>query len=111
MQEPKNEQESKQQEQETLFVEVLVKCADGKPVCDATVTPWALGSAMGHGRWSAKSVGGVEPTPVITDSQGNAKVAYVEESDTGLIVFCFCRITHGKVKLPFTMRNVGMPQV
>ncbi|MGI9516294.1 MAG: Ig-like domain-containing protein [Pirellulaceae bacterium] len=71
-----SEQDSEKQEQEILFVEVLVKGADGQPVVDATVTPWALRCSAGHGLWSAKSVGGVEPIPVITDSNGIAKVAY-----------------------------------
>ncbi len=69
-------QESQKQEQVILFVEVLVKGADGQPVVDATVTPWALGCSMGIGSWSAFSVGGVEPKPVMTDSKGIARVAY-----------------------------------
>ena len=70
------QQESQEQEQEVLVVEVSVTDADGKPVANAAVTPWALGCSMGHGLWSAEATGGVEATPVMTDSKGIARVAY-----------------------------------
>jgi hypothetical protein len=57
-----------------------VKLVDeaGKPIASVTVTPWALRSSQGHGRWSDKgdASSGMNPRASTTDKHGVAKVRY-----------------------------------
>jgi beta-lactamase regulating signal transducer with metallopeptidase domain len=63
--------------QQMLELPVRVIDADGKPVANAKVTPWALRSSQGHGPWQKddKRVG-VGPKDVISGEDGTAAVLY-----------------------------------
>ncbi len=73
-----DQQESSEQtvEQEVLTFEIHVTGADGQPVPEATITPWALGCSIGHGMWSSEWTGGIEPVAAQTDANGIAHVEY-----------------------------------
>ena len=63
--------------QQMLELKVRVVDADGKPVAQAKVTPWALRSSQGHGWWrEGDKAAGVGPKPVVTDEDGSAVVLY-----------------------------------
>jgi hypothetical protein len=63
--------------QKMLKLPVRVVSPEGKPVPNATVTPWALRSSQGHGWWGKEDErSGMGPEPVITDTGGNAVVLY-----------------------------------
>lgn len=68
--------------QQMLKLPILITDPDGKPVANATVTPWALRSSQGHGWWSKdnKDVG-VGPEPAVTDENGVATVLYPKYED------------------------------
>jgi len=56
---------------------VRVVDADGKPVADAKIFPWALRSSQGHGLWRADDKRAeLGPKEVVTDESGAAEVAY-----------------------------------
>ena len=63
------------EKQEVLEFEVFVSDSEGEPVKGATVKPWAIGSAQGHGMWTSKSTG-IEPASATTDSSGKATIRY-----------------------------------
>ncbi len=63
-------------EQELLSFEVTVNGANGEPVAEAKLKPWAIQSSQGHGMWNVKSSGGLEPKIVTTDSEGKATIEY-----------------------------------
>ena len=67
--------------QELLTVEVLVVDADGQPVPNAKIKPWAVRSSRGHGGWSKESTGGYEPEEVLTGNDGKAVVEYARYVD------------------------------
>jgi hypothetical protein len=58
--------------------DVEVVDAGGKPIAGVSVTPWALRSSQGHGRWrdDKEERSGMNPKASITDEQGAAKVRY-----------------------------------
>lgn len=58
--------------------EVEVVDDGGQPIAGVTVTPWALRSSQGHGRWSDKgdAPSGMNPQASTTDQHGAAKVRY-----------------------------------
>ncbi|MFV0442680.1 MAG: hypothetical protein ACK5Q5_03810 [Planctomycetaceae bacterium] len=58
----------------SLSIEVVT--AEGQPVENALVTPWAIGGTNGHGRWIENRDG---PAPIVsTSSQGVAQLPYPE---------------------------------
>jgi hypothetical protein len=68
--------------QEMLKLPVRVVDADGKPVANAKVIPWALRSSQGHGMWrKEEDPAGVGPNDVVTDADGNADVLYPKYRD------------------------------
>jgi hypothetical protein len=58
--------------------EVEVVEAGGKPIAGVSVTPWALRSSQGHGRWSDDNEerSGMNPKASTTDERGVAKIRY-----------------------------------
>ena len=66
---------------EFLQLEVSIVDAEGNPVAGVTVTPWALGSAKGHGLWRDEVFG--EPGTVETDESGRALIRYPAEHFDG----------------------------
>lgn len=65
-------------EQELLQVEVLVTDANGQPVANAAIKPWAVQSSIGHGQWGKERTGGFEPLEVLSDENGKAVVKYAK---------------------------------
>ena len=63
------------EEQTLLSIEIIVKDADDQPVEDAEVSPWALRSSLGHGRWDEKRTD-TKPQSVKTDADGKASVLF-----------------------------------
>ena len=62
-----------------LMLELPVRVVDGegKPVAKAKITPWALRSSQGHGRWSNDDKRAqVDPQHAISDAEGKAAVLY-----------------------------------
>lgn len=56
---------------------VHVTDRDGNSISDATVTPWALRSSQGHGRWSDKDERAeMLPEPATTGDDGIATIRY-----------------------------------
>ncbi len=80
-QEEEVDQEANDSIQEVLTFEVVVINSEGEPVKDAEVTPWAIGSAQGHGAWNEKAAGGVKAEAVMTDSSGKATIRYPKFSN------------------------------
>ena len=65
-----------------LELPVRVVDADGKPVANARITPWALRSSQGHGPWSDNDKrAGVGPKEVVTGKDGTAAVLYPRYRD------------------------------
>jgi hypothetical protein len=63
--------------QQMLELKVRIIDADGNPVAKAKVTPWALQSSQGHGRWSENDEwAGVGPKDVFTAEDGTAIILY-----------------------------------
>lgn len=63
--------------QQLLELPVRVVGADGDPVPNAKVTPWALRSSQGHGEWRQDDKWAkVGPQAVVTDADGTAAVPY-----------------------------------
>jgi hypothetical protein len=69
--------------QQMLELPVRVVDPDGKPVAKAKVTPWALRSSQGHGKWldDPKDPAGFGPKDVVTDENGEAIVVYPKYRD------------------------------
>ena len=67
--------------QEVLSFEVLVTDHTGEPVLGAKITPWAIGSAQGHGKWNEESNGGTAAESATTDSDGKVTIRYPKYSD------------------------------
>ncbi|MFG0264739.1 MAG: Ig-like domain-containing protein [Rhodopirellula sp. JB055] len=56
---------------------VHVTDRDGNPIAGVTVTPWALRSAQGHGRWADKDDRAeMPPVPATTGEDGIASIRY-----------------------------------
>jgi len=63
--------------QQVIELPVRVVDADGEPVANVKITPWALRSSQGHGWWSEDDErSGISPQEVVTDQEGNAAVLY-----------------------------------
>ncbi|QDT03861.1 hypothetical protein K227x_22460 [Rubripirellula lacrimiformis] len=62
---------------------IRVLDSDRQPVRGAEVTPWALRSGQGHGRWPKGEYDRTElqPNSTITDEDGNTNVAYPHFTD------------------------------
>ncbi|QDT06429.1 hypothetical protein K227x_48390 [Rubripirellula lacrimiformis] len=57
--------------------QVQVSDPDGNPIDGVTVTPWALRSSQGHGRWSGgDDLAEMPPQPVTTGPDGIATIRY-----------------------------------
>lgn len=68
--------------QEMLTLPVRVVDADGHPVANAKVIPWALRSSQGHGLWCDDDKrAGVGPKDVVTDKDGIANILYPRYRD------------------------------
>ena len=68
--------------QQMLELPVRVVDAEGKPVVNAKITPWALRSSQGHGLWSDNDKrAGVGPKEVVTGKDGTATVLYPQYRD------------------------------
>ena len=68
--------------QQMLELPVRVVDAEGKPVANARITPWALRSSQGHGPWSDNDKrAGVGPKEVVTGKDGTAAVLYPRYRD------------------------------
>jgi hypothetical protein len=68
--------------QETLKLPVRIVDADGKPVANAKVTPWALRCSQGHGTWGKDDKrAGLDPQDYRTDENGTATVLYPRYRD------------------------------
>ena len=60
--------------QQMLKLPVRVVDADGKPVANAKITPWALRSSQGHGLWNINDKrSGVGPKEVVTAEDGTPR--------------------------------------
>jgi beta-lactamase regulating signal transducer with metallopeptidase domain len=69
--------ESAAARQQMLELPVRVVDADGKPVANAKITPWALRSSQGHGWWRDDDKrAGIGPKEVVTGEDGTATVLY-----------------------------------
>ena len=62
--------------QEMIKLAVRVVDADGKPVPNAKVIPWALRSSQGHGQWRPEDYDGMGPPSLTTDKDGDVEVPY-----------------------------------
>jgi len=62
--------------QEMINLPVRVVDADGKPVADAVVIPWALRCSQGHGSWRPDGLGDSEPPTLKTGDDGSVEVPY-----------------------------------
>jgi hypothetical protein len=63
--------------QQMMELPVRVVDADGNPVANARITPWALRSSQGHGPWQDDDKrAGVGPKEVVTGVDGGAVVLY-----------------------------------
>ncbi|TWU60740.1 hypothetical protein Poly51_10210 [Rubripirellula tenax] len=61
----------------TKSFDVRVTDGDGEPIAGVTVTPWALRSSQGHGRWpDGDDRADMSPEPVTTDDNGIATIRY-----------------------------------
>ncbi|TWT84072.1 hypothetical protein CA13_55480 [Planctomycetes bacterium CA13] len=57
--------------------EVLIHDSDEQPIKNVTVTPWALRSSQGHGRWNdGDEFAEMSPVAVTTDAKGVATIRY-----------------------------------
>lgn len=57
--------------------QVQISDDDGKPIAGVTVTPWALRSSQGHGRWSGgDDPADMPPQPATTGDDGIATIRY-----------------------------------
>jgi beta-lactamase regulating signal transducer with metallopeptidase domain len=84
---------------DTAPLEKKVRIVDlkGRPIVGATVTPWAIRSATGHGPWSAFGKGRSEPPVVTTDADGIATIRfprYVEPEEKLPALQLTCRVEH-----------------
>ncbi|MEM9409487.1 MAG: Ig-like domain-containing protein [Planctomycetota bacterium] len=64
------------EKQELITIQVKITDSEGNPVDSATVEPWALQSALGHGTWPTKSAGGVKSKITTSNSDGVVEVEY-----------------------------------
>lgn len=63
--------------QHACQLRVRVVDADGQPVANVEVSPWALRSSQGHGWWRQDDKdSGIDPQTVMTDADGRAIVEY-----------------------------------
>ena len=70
------------EKQQMLELPVRVVDADGKPVANAKITPWALRSSLGHGSWSNNDKSAdIGPKEVVTSKDGTATVLYPRYRD------------------------------
>ncbi|MGB7327661.1 MAG: Ig-like domain-containing protein [Rubripirellula sp.] len=61
----------------TKSFDVRVTDGDGEPIAGVTVTPWALRSSQGHGRWpDGDDRADMSPEPATTDADGVATIRY-----------------------------------
>ena len=59
--------------QQMLKLPVRVVDADGKPVANAKIIPWALRSSQGHGTWSENDKRGRRRTKGCRDGRGRKR--------------------------------------
>jgi len=69
--------------QQMLTFPMVVKDADGKPVADAVLKPWAVRSSQGHGMWREGPAGEPGPQESTTDADGMATITYPKYHSVG----------------------------
>src|SRR5262245_12960230 len=68
--------------QKMLELPIRVVDADGKPVAEAKIAPWALRCSQGHGWWRENDErAGAGPKSVVTGDDGTALVLYPRYRD------------------------------
>ncbi len=82
---------------ETLFKTVRVVNSAGEPIAGATVVPWAIHTARGHGTWNTSGYGKSEPPSLTTNEQGEVTLPFPRYANPAEKIpprSLTCRISH-----------------